>query len=62
MSASPKSAGKFSTMQISAKRYFDRFVFSQKFAQIDPWEERVSRKHKHEFKPMAVIDFAPAAE
>jgi nitrite reductase [NAD(P)H] large subunit len=42
--------------------YFDRFVFSQKFAQVDPWEERVSRKHKHEFKPMAVIDFAPAAE
>ncbi|WP_297297428.1 nitrite reductase large subunit NirB [uncultured Methylovirgula sp.] len=44
------------------KAYFDRFVFSQKFAQVDPWSERVSRKHKHEFKPMAVIDFAPAAE
>jgi nitrite reductase (NADH) large subunit len=44
------------------KAYFERFVFSQKFAQVDPWEERVSRKHKHEFKPMAVIDFAPAAE
>ncbi|TAJ34880.1 MAG: NAD(P)/FAD-dependent oxidoreductase, partial [Reyranella sp.] len=32
--------------------YFDRFVFSQKFAQIDPWSERVSGKDKHEFKPM----------
>jgi nitrite reductase (NADH) large subunit len=44
------------------KIYFDRFVFSQKFAQVDPWSERVSRKDKSEFKPMAVLDFAPAAE
>ncbi|QFT68732.1 Nitrite reductase [NAD(P)H] [Labrenzia sp. THAF35] len=35
--------------------YFDRFVFSQKFAQVDPWSERVSGKDKHEFKPMAVL-------
>ncbi|MCO5731677.1 nitrite reductase large subunit NirB [Rhizobium sp. SSA_523] len=35
------------------KAYFDRFVFSQKFAQVDPWSERVSGKDKHEFKPMA---------
>ena len=42
------------------KTYFDRFVFSQKFAQVDPWSERVSRKHKHEFKPMAVLDFVAA--
>ncbi len=40
--------------------YFERFVFSQKFAQVDPWSERVSGKDKHEFKPMAVI--AEAAE
>ncbi|MEP0323782.1 nitrite reductase large subunit NirB [Bauldia litoralis] len=33
--------------------YFERFVFSQKFAQVDPWSERVSGKDKHEFKPMA---------
>ncbi|TGT34807.1 nitrite reductase large subunit, partial [Mesorhizobium sp. M8A.F.Ca.ET.167.01.1.1] len=26
---------------------FDRFVFSQKFAQVDPWSERVSGKDKH---------------
>ncbi|GAB2183085.1 nitrite reductase large subunit NirB [Roseibium sp. LAB1] len=37
------------------KAYFDRFVFSQKFAQVDPWSERVSGKDKHEFKPMAVL-------
>ena len=43
------------------KAYFDRFVFSQKFAQVDPWSERVSRKDKHEFKPMAVLQ-AEAAE
>jgi nitrite reductase (NADH) large subunit len=42
--------------------YFDRFVFSQKFAQIDPWSERVSGKDKHEFKPMATVGFAQAAE
>jgi nitrite reductase (NADH) large subunit len=35
--------------------YYERFVFSQKFAQIDPWSERVSGKDKHEFNPMAVI-------
>jgi nitrite reductase (NADH) large subunit len=42
--------------------YFDRFVFSQKFAQIDPWSERVSGKDKHEFLPMASVGFAEAAE
>lgn len=35
--------------------YYDRFVFSQKFAQVDPWSERVSGKDKHEFKPMATL-------
>ncbi|HVJ78397.1 MAG TPA: nitrite reductase large subunit NirB, partial [Hyphomicrobium sp.] len=28
------------------KGYFDRFVYSQKFAQVDPWSERVSGHHK----------------
>lgn len=37
------------------KGFFERFVFSQKFAQVDPWSERVSGKDKHEFMPMAVI-------
>ena len=44
------------------KGYFDRFVHSQKFAQVDPWSERVSGKDKHEFKPMATIGLAQAAE
>ncbi len=44
------------------KAYFDRFVFSQKFAQVDPWSERVSGKDKHEFRPMAEIGFPQAAE
>jgi nitrite reductase (NADH) large subunit len=44
------------------KGYFERFVVSQKFAQVDPWSERVSGKDKHEFRPMAVAQFAEAAE
>ena len=34
----------------------------QKFAQVDPWSERVSGKDKHEFQPLAEIGFAQAAE
>ena len=37
------------------RAYYERFVFSQKFAQVDLWSERVSGKDKHEFSPMAVI-------
>jgi len=37
------------------REYYDRFVHSQKFAQTDPWSERVSGKDKHEFKPLAVL-------
>ncbi|MGV2184553.1 hypothetical protein [Rhizobium rhizogenes] len=44
------------------KAYYDRFVFSQKFAQVDPWSERVSGKDKHEFRPMATVGFHQAAE
>ncbi|MBZ9758023.1 nitrite reductase large subunit NirB [Mesorhizobium sp. ESP6-5] len=44
------------------KAYYDRFIFSQKFAQVDPWSERVSGKDKHEFRPMASVGFAQAAE
>ncbi|MEM7777441.1 MAG: nitrite reductase large subunit NirB [Pseudomonadota bacterium] len=42
--------------------YFDRFVFSQKFAQHDPWAERVQGKDAHEFAPMANIARLEAAE
>jgi nitrite reductase (NADH) large subunit len=48
--------------QDKRKGYFDRFVFSQTFAQVDPWSERVSGKDKHEFKPMATIGLPEAAE
>ena len=42
------------------KGYFERFVFSQKFAQVDPWNERVSGKDKHEFNPMAALPLEAA--
>ncbi|MER9654180.1 nitrite reductase large subunit NirB [Mesorhizobium sp. M0152] len=44
------------------KAYYERFIFGQKFAQVDPWSERVSGKDKHEFQPMASVGFAEAAE
>ncbi|MCO5066468.1 MAG: nitrite reductase large subunit NirB [Rhizobiaceae bacterium] len=44
------------------RAFYDRFVFSQKFAQVDPWSERVSGKDKHEFRPMAAVPFQHAAE
>ncbi|HEX7776592.1 MAG TPA: nitrite reductase large subunit NirB [Parvibaculum sp.] len=40
--------------------YFARFVFSQSFAQVDPWSERASGKDKHEFKPMATLSLKAA--
>nr|WP_295469662.1 nitrite reductase large subunit NirB [Mesorhizobium sp.] len=42
--------------------FYDRFVFSQKFAQVDPWSERVSGKDKHEFRPLAAVPYQLAAE
>jgi nitrite reductase (NADH) large subunit len=42
------------------KAYYDRFVYSQKFAQVDPWSERVSGKDKHEFRPMATLSLEAA--
>lgn len=40
--------------------YFDRFIFSQKFAQIDPWAERVAGAEAHEFAPMADLTLEAA--
>ena len=42
------------------KAYYERFVFSQKFAQVDPWNERVSGKDKHEFNPLATLPLQAA--
>ena len=37
---------------------YDRFVFSQTFAQTDPWSERVAGKDAHEFAPIAELALA----
>ncbi|MCZ8182837.1 MAG: nitrite reductase large subunit NirB [Beijerinckiaceae bacterium] len=41
---------------------FDRFVYSQSFAQIDPWAERVAGKDAHEFAPIGTLSLPQAAE
>jgi nitrite reductase (NADH) large subunit len=41
---------------------YDRFVYSQKFAQIDPWAERVAGKDAHEFSPVADLTSRIAAQ
>jgi nitrite reductase (NADH) large subunit len=40
--------------------YYERFMFSQKFAQVDPWAERVAGAEAHEFAPMANIKLEAA--
>ncbi len=44
------------------KQLYERFVYSQRFAQIDPWMERVAGKDAHEFAPLAKITAMEAAE
>ncbi len=41
---------------------FARFVEAQKSAQIDPWAERVKGAFAHEFRPIADLRLAEAAE
>jgi nitrite reductase (NADH) large subunit len=41
---------------------YDRFVFSQSFAQVDPWAERAAGVEAGEFRPMAVVPMGMAAE
>ena len=41
---------------------YDRFVFSQQFAQNDPWAERAQGKDAHEFRPVADLTLREAAE
>ncbi|TAN64803.1 MAG: NAD(P)/FAD-dependent oxidoreductase, partial [Magnetospirillum sp.] len=38
------------------KALFARFVFSQKYAQTDPWAERVQGVEAHEFQPLAEVE------
>ena len=44
------------------RAYYERFVYSQRFAQIDPWEERVNGKDAHEFAAMAEFGMPVPAE
>jgi nitrite reductase (NADH) large subunit len=44
------------------KALFERFVHSQKFAQVDPWAERAQGKDAHEFRPMADLARMEAAQ
>ncbi|WP_193187456.1 nitrite reductase large subunit NirB [Nisaea sediminum] len=41
---------------------FEKFLYSQRFAQKDPWAERVAGKDAHEFTPMNRIAMREAAE
>jgi nitrite reductase (NADH) large subunit len=41
---------------------YDRFVYSQKFSQTDPWAERAAGKDAHEFAPIADLTVREAAE
>jgi nitrite reductase (NADH) large subunit len=43
------------------KALYDRFSYSQRFARIDPWAERVAGRHSEEFNPLSRrLEFAPA--
>jgi nitrite reductase (NADH) large subunit len=44
------------------KAYFERFAYSQQFAQIDPWRQRASGLDAHEFMPMRAFSKLIAAE
>jgi nitrite reductase (NADH) large subunit len=44
------------------KVLYDRFVYSQRFSQRDPWAERASGKDAHEFAPLANLTRLEAAE
>ncbi|MDP2779669.1 nitrite reductase large subunit NirB [Devosia sp.] len=44
------------------RAYYERFVYSQQFAQVDPWQERVNGKDAHEFAALAEFGMPVAAE
>jgi nitrite reductase (NADH) large subunit len=40
---------------------YDRFAYSQRFARVDPWAERVAGRHAEEFNPLSLrLEFSPA--
>ncbi len=44
------------------KALYNRFVYSQKFSQSDPWAERVAGHEAYEFAPIADLSLREAAE
>jgi len=44
------------------RKLYERFVYSQKFSQVDPWAERVAGKDLHEFRPLVEMPRLEAAE
>lgn len=46
----------------SRRALYDRFVHSQRFAQVDPWAERVRGLDAHEFQPLSPLPILEAAE
>ena len=47
---------------VRRRALYERFVISQKVAQVDPWAERVAGREAHEFAPIRQLDLAEAAE
>ncbi|MBS4048891.1 MAG: nitrite reductase large subunit NirB [Alphaproteobacteria bacterium] len=47
---------------VRRRALFARFVQAQKFAQVDPWAERVAGAFDYEFKPLADLRISQAAE
>ncbi len=39
----------------------ERFIKSQRFAQIDPWAKRAAGRNSHEFRPLAKVGYAAVA-
>jgi len=37
------------------KALFERFKYSQKFAQIDPWKQRADGEESNEFTPLELV-------
>ena len=38
------------------RAFFERFVESQRHAQVDPWAERVAGRDAHEFRPLVRVE------
>ena len=42
------------TSEKERKALYERFLYSQKFAQIDPWKARAEGEAAHEFTPLKI--------